>query len=345
MSKVAKMDSRRVMSVWGRILMGHAPLLSIEITRECPLRCPGCYAYGDEHLGGELTLRELSDLWGDDLVRGVVDTVRRHRPLQVSLVGGEPLVRHRELSRILPEISRMGVHTLVVTSAVIRIPKEWMEIPLVRVAVSIDGLRQDHDVRRAPATYDRILRNIEGCRVDISWVITHQQMNRSGYLDEYLAFWSSRPDVDRIWLSTYTPQVNEISEETLTPEDQRELIRRLPELKLKYPALILIKGMEEAINTPPPNPEECMFSKMSVNYSADLKTRIEPCFFGGNPDCTKCGCAISTSLHWIGKKKLLGPVTVNHVVKSSIAVGSLVNQLRPGAPPGLRRSHTLRTTA
>ena len=219
------MDSRRVRSVWGRILMGHAPLLSIEITRECPLRCPGCYAYGDEHLGGELTLRELSDLRGDDLVRGVVDTVRRHRPLQVSLVGGEPLVRHRELSRILPEISRMGVHTLVVTSAVIRIPKEWMEIPLVRVAVSIDGLRQDHDVRRAPATYDRILKNIEGCRVDISWVITHQQMNRPGYLDEYLAFWSSRPEVDRIWLSTYTPQVNEISEETLTPEDQRELIR------------------------------------------------------------------------------------------------------------------------
>jgi MoaA/NifB/PqqE/SkfB family radical SAM enzyme len=345
MGKAAAMNAGRVLRVWGKILAGHAPLLSIEITRECPLNCPGCYAYGDDHLGGTVTLRELRDLRGDDLVRGVVDLVQRHHPLQVSIVGGEPLVRHRELSRILPELSRMGVYTLIVTSGVIRIPKEWMEIPLVRVAISVDGLREDHDGRRAPATYDRILENIEGCRVDISWVVTRQQMRGASYMDEYLSFWSSRPETDRIWFSTYTPQVGEISEEILTPEDQRELIRRLPELKLKYPALVLISGMEEAVKAPPPNPEECMFSKMSVNYSADLKTRIEPCFFGGNPDCTKCGCAISTSLHWIGKKKLVGPVTVNHVVKSSIAFGSLLNNLRPGAPAGLRWRHNLETTA
>jgi MoaA/NifB/PqqE/SkfB family radical SAM enzyme len=262
------MDVRRVVNVWGKILVGNAPLLSIEITRECPLHCPGCYAYGDDHLGGGVTLRELSDLRGDDLVRGVVDVVRRHQPLQVSIVGGEPLVRHRELSRILPELNSMGVYTLVVTSAVIKIPKEWMEIPMVRVAVSIDGLREDHDNRRAPATYDRILKNIEGCRVDISWVVTHPQMRRSSYLDEYLSFWSSRPEIDRIWLSTYTPQIGEKGEEMLTREDRQELILRLPELKLKYPALVLIEGMEQAINAPPPNHEECMFSKTNAVASA-----------------------------------------------------------------------------
>ena len=104
------------------ILGGNAPLLSIEITRECPLSCPGCYAYGDTHLGGGVTLSQLSDLRGEALVEGVVGLVRKHRPLHVSLVGGEPLVRHRELSRILPQLSEMGVATLVVTSAVIPIP-------------------------------------------------------------------------------------------------------------------------------------------------------------------------------------------------------------------------------
>ena len=39
-----------IITAWGRILRGYNPSLSIEITRECPLRCPGCYAYGDEHL-------------------------------------------------------------------------------------------------------------------------------------------------------------------------------------------------------------------------------------------------------------------------------------------------------
>lgn len=112
----------QLVAAWGTILKGHAPLLSIEITRECPLHCPGCYAYGDDHLGGATTLREVHDYRGDDLVRGVLDLVRKHRPLHISLVGGEPLVRHRELSLLLPELSRMEKFVLVVTSAVIPIP-------------------------------------------------------------------------------------------------------------------------------------------------------------------------------------------------------------------------------
>jgi MoaA/NifB/PqqE/SkfB family radical SAM enzyme len=146
----------------GRILQGHPPLLSIEITRECPLACPGCYAYGDNHLGGGVKLRQLRDLRGEALVEGVLEVVRKHRPVQVSFVGGEPLIRHPELSRILPALSVWGVYSLVVTSAVIPWPAHWNEVPRVRMAVSVDGLQPEHDARRTPATYDRILKNIEG---------------------------------------------------------------------------------------------------------------------------------------------------------------------------------------
>ncbi|HKA21564.1 MAG TPA: radical SAM protein [Blastocatellia bacterium] len=324
------------MAAWKKVLAGKPPLLSVEITRECPLNCPGCYAYDDNHLGGLVTLRQVNDSRNDQLVEGILKLVKQQRPLQVSIVGGEPLVRHRGLSQILPELSRMGVFTLVVTSAVIPIPPEWKSIPRVRIAVSIDGLREDHDKRRQPATYDRILKNIERLKVDVSWVVTAQQMQRPGYLDEYLAFWTARPEVDRIWFSTYTPQVGEQSEEILTLEQRQELARILPELKRKYPALLLIDGMEEAIMTPPSKPEECVFSKMSTNYTADLKTRIEPCFFGGNPDCVQCGCAISTSLHWVGKRKLVGPLKINHVMRASIGIGTMVNRLRPSTLEGVR---------
>jgi MoaA/NifB/PqqE/SkfB family radical SAM enzyme len=137
-------------------------MLSIEITRECPLSCPGCYAYGNTHLGGETTLRDLADFRGNALVEGVLELVRRHRPMHVSLVGGEPMIRHRELSRILPALSEMGVFTMVVTSRVIAIPADWMGIPRLRIAVSVDGLPEHHDERRKPATYERILKNIAG---------------------------------------------------------------------------------------------------------------------------------------------------------------------------------------
>src|ERR1700747_904123 len=103
---------REVLSAWRGILGGAAPMLSIEITRECPLSCPGCYAYGDAHLGSGKLLSELNDFRGAALVSGVLDLVRRRRPMHVSLVGGEPLVRHRELSAILPELSAMNIFTL-----------------------------------------------------------------------------------------------------------------------------------------------------------------------------------------------------------------------------------------
>src|SRR6267378_270812 len=103
-----------ILPAWGRILTGYTPALSIEITRECPLRCPGCYAYGDDHLGGDLTLRDVRDYKGQELVDGVL-----------SIVGGEPLVRYRELNVLLPILSTRGVHVQLVTSAVREIPAAW----------------------------------------------------------------------------------------------------------------------------------------------------------------------------------------------------------------------------
>jgi MoaA/NifB/PqqE/SkfB family radical SAM enzyme len=303
------------------MLRGHSPLLSIEITRECPLRCPGCYAYEPMHLGGAITLRQVHDLRGDPLVERVLELVREHRPVQVSFVGGEPLIRHRELSRILPTLSDWGVYSLVVTSAVIPFPREWNDIPRVRVAVSIDGPQPEHDARRKPATYEKILQNLEGREADVSWVITNQMLERPGYLEEYLAFWTARPEIGRIWLSLYTPQRGEESAERLTAAARRRLWTLLPELKRKYPALILPHGATEAFATPPASPQECTFSRVSVNYSADLQTRIEPCFFGGDPDCSECGCAVSAGLHWLGGRPLALGLRARHLIDASLALG------------------------
>src|SRR5438045_2391671 len=240
------MTSREILSAWRGILGGSAPMLSIEITRECPLSCPGCYAYGDTHLGNGVTLRELHDLRGDALVDGVLNLVRKHKPMHVSLVGGEPLIRHRELSRILPALSELGVFTLVVTSAVIPIPLEWMSIPRLRVAVSVDGLPEHHDIRRKPATYERILKNIEGREVNVHWVITRPMLARQDYLQDYVSFWSARPEVNRIWVSVYTPQLGEQSAEILTPDDRAALAQRLPSLHREYPKLLVTDGMARA---------------------------------------------------------------------------------------------------
>ena len=317
-----------ILAAWGRILTGRVPMLSIEITRECPLTCPGCYAYGDTHLGGGVTLSELRDFRGDQLVEGVLGLVRKHKPLHVSLVGGEPMVRHRELARIIPALAEMRIFTLLVTSGVIPIPTNWMGLPRVRVAISVDGLPEHHDIRRKPATYERILKNIEGCVVNIHWVITRPMLERRGYLEEYVNFWNSRPETNRIWVSVYTPQIGEKSLETLAPVDREILARELPPLAKKYPKLLFHDGLAKAFLHPPKNPEDCLFAKMSANYSADFETRVEPCVFGGTPDCSQCGCAASSGMHWIRGVKVAGPVKIGHFVSGSVKIGLLMNRLR-----------------
>src|SRR5438874_7829716 len=99
------MKTTEILRAWKSILAGRTPFLSIEITKECPLSCPGCYAYGDDHLTGGVLLTEVSDFKGPELVKGVIGLIDHFKPLQVSLVGGEPLVRFRELNEILPQIS------------------------------------------------------------------------------------------------------------------------------------------------------------------------------------------------------------------------------------------------
>jgi organic radical activating enzyme len=326
----SSLTPRDLARAWWRVLTGSVPLLSIEITRECPLSCPGCYAYGDTHLGSGVTLSELSDFRGDALVNGVIDLVRRHRPLHVSLVGGEPMIRHRELDRILPALSEMGIFTMIVTSGVIPIPAHWMDLPLLRVAVSVDGLPEHHDIRRKPATYARILQNIAGRKINVHWVITRPMLGRQNYFEEYVSFWNARPEVDHIWVSLYTPQIDEQSPERLITEDRERIACELPPLAELYPKLLISEGMMRAFVNPPHNPQSCLFAKMSVNYSADLETHVEPCVFGGNPDCSQCGCSISGALHWIQGEKIAGPLRVSHLVNTSLNIGTAVNRAQDG---------------
>ena len=316
-------------AAWGRILTGRAPALSIEITRECPLRCPGCYAYGDDHLGGELTLREVRDFKGRELVEKFMEVVDRHEPLHVSIVGGEPLVRYRELDEILPRLAKRGIHTQLVTSAVREIPKHWHGIFRLSIVVSIDGLQPEHDERRKPATYERILKHIEGHSITIHSTVTRQQVNRDGYFDEFLQFWSARPETEKIWYSLYTPQIGEVSDERLRPADRKRVVADLMALRVKYPKLALPKGLIEVYADPPTSPDECVFAKTTMTLSADLKTKITPCQYGGAPDCTQCGCIASAGLAAVARHELFGFIPVGAIFNSSLKVGARVRRLRP----------------
>jgi MoaA/NifB/PqqE/SkfB family radical SAM enzyme len=313
---------------WGRILTGDVPSLSIEITRECPLKCPGCYAYNDDHLGNGLTLRQLRDFKGKELVDGVLALARKHKPLHLSIVGGDPLVRLFELEDLLPQLTEMGIHCQIVTSAFRAIPEHWQLNSRISVVVSIDGLQPDHDVRRHPATYERILRNIAGRSVTIHCTVTRQMVARPGYLGEFLEFWTPRPEIKRVWVSLYTPQIGEVSSERLTRADREAVVRDLNELRERFPKLEMPKSLVEAYLDPPMSPDECVFATTTRTISADLETVITPCQLGGKPDCSECGCVASAGLHAIARHRLPGGMRVGTIHSASSRIGAAAARLR-----------------
>jgi MoaA/NifB/PqqE/SkfB family radical SAM enzyme len=310
-----------ILKAWKMILLGDKPSLSIEITRECPLRCPGCYAYDENHLGGGATLRELNDRKGQDLIDGVLEIADRLRPLHLSLVGGDPLVRYRELEVLVPKLLSRGIHVQVVTSAFRPLPAEWPNLRNLNAVVSIDGLQPEHDARRHPATYDRILKNIEGQKVTVHCTITAQMMQRAGYLDEFLKFWTQRPEIKKIWFSIFTPQVGDRLPEMLSSAERARAIADMMQLREQYPKLEMPRGMLKQFATPPRSPAECVFARTTRIISADLRSAVTPCQFGGNPDCASCGCIASMGLAALAAHKLGGLIPVGAIFEASIKIG------------------------
>ena len=318
-----------IITAWGKILRGIRPSLSIEITRECPLRCPGCYDYGDDHLGGDVNLRQVSDFKGQELIDRVLAIIDRENPIHVSIVGGEPLVRYRELNELLPRLAERGIYSQVVTSAVRPIPAEWATLPRLQIVVSIDGLQPEHDKRRTPATYDRIHKHIAGHQITVHCTVTRQQVQRDGYLEEFATLWSANPDVSQLWFSLYTPQIGEVSEEILTRPDRERVVAQLMAMRTRFRKIAMPEGLVKQYATPPSGPEHCIFAQTTTCISADLERLITPCQFGGNPDCSQCGCIASAGLKAVGAHRIMGgTVRVGAIFETSLKVGQALRNRR-----------------
>jgi hypothetical protein len=318
------MKVTEILNGWKSILAGRAPFLSIELTKECPLSCPGCYAYGDEHLGGNVLLTQVSDFKGKELVDRFMQLVDRHQPLRLG-VGGEPLVRFRELNDILPQLAARGIVIQLVTSAVHGFRSMGRNAKLT-IVVSIDGPFPN-------MTYGASLRHTSGFlayrghRITVHCTITRQMTERPGYLREFMDFWSARPETEKVWFSMFTPQVGETSYEILPPQARAQVVKELHEIRAFCPKLSMTPMTINGFLEPPQKPSDCIFANTTRTFTADLKTQVGPCQFGGNPDCSQCGCIASAGLNSIGRVKLAG-IRIARIYEQSFRIGNTIAAMR-----------------
>src|SRR5205814_3442028 len=176
--------------------------------------------------------------------------------------------------------------------------------PKLSLVIHFVELQLEHDIRRRPETYERVLENIAGHRVIVHCTITSQMMRRAGYLEEFVQLWSSKEEVRKIWMSIFTPQIGEQSLEILSSSQRSSCIAEMRRLRTIYVKLDMDDSQIREFGNPPASPEECIFAQTTTTISADLKTQIAPCQLGGNPDCSQCGCVASMGLAAIGHHRV-----------------------------------------
>ena len=184
-------------------------------------------------------------------------------------------------------------------------------------------------MRRKPATYDRILKHIAGHQITVHCTVTRQQVQRDGYLEEFLQVLVGERRTSAPSGSACTRRR---SARSRTSGCGRKIATRvvadLMHLRRLFPKLQMPEGMIKVYEDPPPNPDDCVFAQTTTCVSADFKRPISPCQFGGNPDCSQCGCIASAGLGAIARHRLPGGLRVGAIFENSLQVGRKVRQLR-----------------
>ena len=95
-----------------------------------------------------------------------------------------------------------------------------------------------------------------------------------------------------------------------------------------FNAIKMPEGLVRKYAAPPQSPDECIFAQTTSCVSADFEHRITPCQFGGNPDCSQCGCIASAALAAVGSHRLPGGVRVGAIFEASLKVGRVMRGRR-----------------
>jgi hypothetical protein len=82
----------------------------------------------------------------------------------------------------------------------------------------------------------------------------------------------------------FTPQKGDVLPEILSPVQRASVAAELLALRKVYPKLDMAPELIQQFAKPPQSPDDCIFAQTTATVSADLRTKITPCQFGGTPD-------------------------------------------------------------
>lgn len=153
---------------------GFPHLIGWELTLACNLRCRHCGSTAGAPRGRELSTNEAL---------GLIDQFPALLVTEVDLTGGEPLLRS-DWPVLVRRLTDRGITCKMVTNGMAlsaEVVRRMRESGLAGVGISLDGLRESHDLTRAhPGAFSRVLQAVRlvlGSEIPLTVITTVHARN------------------------------------------------------------------------------------------------------------------------------------------------------------------------
>jgi hypothetical protein len=87
--------------------------------------------------------------------------------------------------------------------------------------------------------------------ISLSSRVASAMVKHSGYIPEFVDYWSANPAVEKIWMSIFTPQRGAANVECLTPDERRSVVETLLRVRQYQPKLDMPESVIKEFLSPP----------------------------------------------------------------------------------------------
>ncbi len=236
-------DSSKLPSDLLQFARDKKPVVVWNCTQRCNLKCVHCYAQSeDRDYPGEMSTEEG---------KAMIDDLAEFGAPVLLFSGGEPTIR-KDLVELMLYAKSKGMRVVISTNGTLITPeraKQYAEVGLSYVGVSLDGGRETHDLFRGlPGSFDKAIAGIRNARDAGIKVGLRMTINKRN--------WQDIPEIFKVmeeenipracfYHLVYTGRGSELMKEDLDHEETRKAVR----LIMDHTKDMFDKGLEPEVLT------------------------------------------------------------------------------------------------
>ena len=203
------------------------PVVVWNCTRTCNLRCMHCYAGSDAKRYDQLSTQEA---------KAMIDDLAAFGSPVLLFSGGEPCMRD-DLVELMGYAKAAGMRVVISTNGTLitpRLAREFADVGLSYVGVSIDGNRNTHDrFRGVDGAFERSmegLANAQEAGIKVGLRMTLNKMNFREVDDVFTLMRERSINRACFYHLVYTGRASEMMEMDLTHDETRATVRHIMDL-------------------------------------------------------------------------------------------------------------------